>query len=41
MTEALQVLGIAVLGAIITGLGAPAAELWTVRNPVEIGRAHV
>jgi ZIP family zinc transporter len=37
VTEVLQVLGIAIVGAIITGLGAPAAELWTVRNPVVSG----
>jgi ZIP family zinc transporter len=37
MTEALQVLGIAIVGAIITALGAPAAELWTVRNQVVSG----
>jgi ZIP family zinc transporter len=37
MLEALQVLGIATLGAIITALGAPIAEMRTVRNSVVSG----
>jgi ZIP family zinc transporter len=37
MMEVLQVLGIALLGAALTLLGAPIAEVWTLRNPVLSG----